>query len=115
MQCSKEPRLFDQLVGAQEEGFWNLKPDRLRGGQIDNQLKLGRLHDREVAWLRPTQDFVNVLGRAAKLIIPVDTIGYQGARCYKLVERTDVGHPISPRQRDYQRCVGVDDCVRKRD
>jgi hypothetical protein len=39
---------FDYLVGAGEQGRRHLEAERLRGGQIDNQLELGRLLDRKV-------------------------------------------------------------------
>src|SRR6516164_1533389 len=39
---------LDRLVGAQQEGFRNLQPDRLRSGHVDEQLELGRLEDRKV-------------------------------------------------------------------
>jgi hypothetical protein len=35
------------------EQRWNVEAERLGGGQIDDQVKLGRLLDRDVAWLRP--------------------------------------------------------------
>jgi hypothetical protein len=46
-------RLFDHLVGAGEQRRRHLDAERLRGGQIDNQLELGRLLDRKVGGLRP--------------------------------------------------------------
>jgi hypothetical protein len=41
--------LFDHLVCAQHEPGRNLMTDRLRGPEIDDQLEVGRLLDRQVA------------------------------------------------------------------
>jgi len=47
---------FDHLVGAGEERRRKLKAERLRGGQIDNQLELGRLLVRQYKRVS-TQDY----------------------------------------------------------
>src|SRR5215467_14930408 len=44
---------FDHLVSAGEQRRRQLDAERLRGGQIDNELELGRLLDRKVGGLRP--------------------------------------------------------------
>ena len=51
--------LFDHLVGAREQRPRNFKTD-----QVDDEVEFGRLLDRDVARLRPTQDPVNELGGA---------------------------------------------------
>jgi len=43
--------LFDHLVGAGEHGGRNRYAQRLRGSSIDDQLKLSRLLDRQIARL----------------------------------------------------------------
>src|SRR5262245_14013051 len=40
--------LFDQLVGAGEQRRRNFEAKRLGGRQVDDELELGRLHDRQV-------------------------------------------------------------------
>ena len=38
--------LFDQLVCTSEQLTWYLEAKRLCGGEIDEELKVGRLYDR---------------------------------------------------------------------
>jgi hypothetical protein len=56
--------LFDHLVGAGGQRRWNLWAEYLGGGEVDDEIELGRLLDRDVAWLRPAQNFVDQLGGA---------------------------------------------------
>src|SRR5262245_25123186 len=44
---SKKAALFDHLVGACEQHRRHLKAERLRGLEIDHELKLGRLLNRK--------------------------------------------------------------------
>src|SRR5438105_1940154 len=43
-------RLFDHLVGEREQLVWNIEVERPRRLDVDDQLELGRLHDREIGW-----------------------------------------------------------------
>ena len=51
---------FNYLVGAGEQRCRNLKAERAGGGQIDDQIKLGRLHYRQVGRLSTLKDFAGV-------------------------------------------------------
>src|SRR5262245_55758266 len=63
-QSQQIAKLFDHLVGAGEQHRGNFKTESLRGCQIDNEIELGRLLDRDVARLRSPQDFIDILGGA---------------------------------------------------
>lgn len=57
--ASAEERLFNDLVGAGQQRRRDGQAQRLRRLQIDDQLELGRLLDRQVGGLRPLQDLVD--------------------------------------------------------
>ena len=43
--------LFDHLVGARRQAGWHLQAEGLRGLEIDDQLELGRLLNRQITRL----------------------------------------------------------------
>ena len=57
--------LFDHLGGG-EQRRRNCKAERFGGGEIDNKLELGGLIDREIAGLRPAQNFVHIVCRVSE-------------------------------------------------
>jgi hypothetical protein len=58
----------------------NFEAERLGGRQIDDQIELGRLLDRDVSRLRPTQNLVDEVGDAPELVREVWAIRHQTAR-----------------------------------
>jgi hypothetical protein len=71
--------LFDQAVCAQHQPGWNLVTDRLRGPEIDDQLELGWLLDRDIRGLASVQDLVHLARGAAVEIAKVRAIGHETA------------------------------------
>src|SRR5215510_1956643 len=55
-------RLFDYLIRPQQDRLWDSQAERLGGLEVDDQLKLGGILDRQVRRLYPLQDFVHVVG-----------------------------------------------------
>src|SRR6266516_29416 len=51
--------LLDHLVGEREQLVWNLEGKRPGGPQIDREIELGRLLDRDIAGRGPTQNLGN--------------------------------------------------------
>src|SRR5579864_7123364 len=69
--------LFYHLVGGREQGRRDAETERLGGFAIDHKLEFGRLLNREITWICPFQDAINVLRRAPKNIDRVNSIGHQ--------------------------------------
>jgi hypothetical protein len=59
---------FDDLVGAGKQRSWNGYAERFRRGQIDCKIELGRLLDREITGLGPTQNLIDKLGCAPEQV-----------------------------------------------
>jgi hypothetical protein len=74
MQRSKYQPLFNHLVGAREQRRRHGEAERFGGLHIDRQLKFGRRLHRQVRGLGAPENLVYIPGRAAKLIVPVETI-----------------------------------------
>jgi hypothetical protein len=68
--------LFDHLVGAGYERRWYCEPKRLRGLKIDHHHEFGWCLHWHVGGLGAPENLIYIPGRAAKLIVPVETIGH---------------------------------------
>jgi hypothetical protein len=60
----QKPNLLNRLIGAQQKRFRNCQAESLSGSQIDDQIVLGGLLDRNVGGLGPAQDFVDIVAGA---------------------------------------------------
>src|SRR5262249_11449279 len=68
---------FDHLVGAQQERFRDRQTKRLGGGQVDDEIELGGLLDRDITRLRPAQNLVNIISGAPELLRKAWPIGHE--------------------------------------
>ena len=71
--------LFDHLVGDRKYTRRNSQGERLGGLEIDDQLELGWLLDREIAGLRTTQNLVDVVCRAPEPFRGAWSVGHERA------------------------------------
>src|SRR6476659_2441376 len=77
--------LFDHLVGADEKRWRNGQADRFSCGQVDNEIELGRLLDRKVGGLRPSQNFVDEVSGASEQVRIVWSIRHKTSRFDELL------------------------------
>ncbi len=74
--CSKEPQLFDHRVGEREQLVGNIKAYRLRGFEIEDQLELGRLFNRQIGRFCPSCYPVNVFGYSLEDSGSIHSVGH---------------------------------------
>src|SRR3984893_12887435 len=75
----QQKRLFDRLVGAVEQGIGYGEAEHPCGLGIDDQLELGRLHDRQLGRLRPLQDAAGIDADLTPSIRDVASVAHQPA------------------------------------
>src|SRR5262245_54311809 len=79
------------MVGALNERLWNCEAEALRGLEIDHQLKLGRLLDRQISGFSPFQDFVDIEGTAPIKIVVIGAVAHQATSRHVVFEMDIVG------------------------
>jgi integrase len=75
--------LLDHLVGALLEEPRHVDPERLRRLEIDHELDLGRLLDRDVGGPSALKDAVDVAGKLAEGVADVRPVGQETAYILK--------------------------------
>ncbi len=70
---------LDYLIGTSEQGRRHFDAERLGGRQVDDEIELDRLLDRQVGRLCPAQDLIDIVAGAPVKIQEVRSIGHQTA------------------------------------
>jgi hypothetical protein len=98
MAASQPSPSFDHFVGAQQESFRYFKTERLGGRQIDDEIELGRLLDRDVGRFAPRRILYR---RRADTGPGSSVLGHQPSRFDELAN-------VVHRRQPHARCQGVD-------
>src|SRR5262249_29724071 len=105
MQCSN-CSLFDHLVGAREQQRRNVETDRFGGGEVDDELKLGGLLDRQIAWFFTLEDTIDI-GRGLPISIEhFRPIGHQPSAHCEVAERINCGQAVAGSERNDRFTIG---------
>ena len=67
---------FDDLVGAGEQNGRDRQTERLGGRQVDHELYLNRLLNRQLGGLRPAEDFVGEDARLASAVAQICPVAH---------------------------------------
>jgi hypothetical protein len=95
-----EGRLLDNLVGAGEQRRRHLEAKRPCGLEVDHELELGRLHDRQVGGLGAVENAADVNTHLAVGIGELRSVAHQAAGRGELPPLVDRGNCVSRCQRD---------------
>src|SRR5262245_56985714 len=76
---SKTVPLFDHLIGAGQECLWDHKAERLGRVEIDDEIELGWLLDRNFGGFYPAQNLVHQPGGASEEVREICCIGHKTA------------------------------------
>src|SRR4051812_7807790 len=86
--------LFDHVVGAQQHSSRDVEADCFGNLEVDNQIKLSRLLNRQVRWLRALGQLVNIISDTAKHYGHVRSVRQYAASVYKLAEPRNSRHSL---------------------
>ena len=104
--------LFDHLVGERQNVRRDGDAERFGSLEIDDELVLGRLLNRQVARLGAFEDFVDIDGRAAIKVVEVGTVAHEasslgvgpgGEHCRQPMFQREFGEADAPGGED-RRC-----------
>jgi hypothetical protein len=109
MHCSNGRRLFDHLVGNGEQCRRDGEADRSRAVEVDHQLELGRLHNRQVRRLRALEDTRGIESDLANGVEDVASVADQPAGFGIGADRIDRRKRVARRQNGKLDAPGVEE------
>src|SRR6516165_10228820 len=99
---------FNHLVSSREQAWREGEAKCLGGVEVDHELELGRLHDRQVGGLLALENPAGVNAGLAICVAKVRSVAHQAADLGSLAPGIDRRHPVVSRQRSelYATVVG---------
>ena len=107
--------LFDHLVGAQQDGGWQLEADGLGRFEVEDEFKFGRQLNRQVARLLTAQDLVDISGAAPKHVDDIGPVRHQAAGVNRTTSSKDGGQAVPSCEPENEIAVARVDRTRQRD
>src|SRR6516165_3943818 len=108
-------RLFDDLVGAQQNRWGYLKAQRRGGPAVHDHLELGRELHREIARLLAEQNAIHIGGGTTKEVYRVGSVGEQSAVSRIVRLRIDRRYVVSGRRQYDRRAMPGREYIRNDD
>src|SRR4030095_8563052 len=93
--------LFDPLIRPRQQRRWDREAEGLGGLEVDHQLELCRLLDREVAGLGALEDLVSVDGGTPHQITEIRAITHQPTRLHMIPPTEKRWQPVPESQLGY--------------
>src|SRR6188768_1466807 len=90
--------LLNHLIGARQQRWRNLEPQRLRGAQVDHEIEFRRLLDSEFARLGSSEDPVDIRGGAPIQVLEVRAVADEQAGVTEILQRMERGQAIPNRE-----------------
>src|SRR5262249_9040472 len=101
--------LVDDLVGKREQRSWYREPKSAGSLDIDDQLELARLQDRQVGGLFAVQNAARIISDLAYRVRKTRAIAYQAPRYGEITILEDRRNRVTCCQRGKLRTPGDDD------
>ena len=108
-------RLFDHLVGGDQQARRNGDAERLRRSKVDGCSEFGRGLYREVGGFVAAQNTVNIGRRQPEYVVLVGPIGHEAAGRDKKIKRVDRGQFVPGRKRDEEIAMQDGGAIRRQE
>src|SRR5215475_8961188 len=96
--CVAASPLFDHLVRAAEQWQWHRETERRGGLEVDDQLYLHHLLDRQICRLIAFQNPAGVDAGRTKRVSKTGSVAHEAAGRCELARLVDSGHGVTNRQ-----------------
>jgi hypothetical protein len=107
----RRARSFDHLVGNAEQGGRHGEAEHPGGLGVDDQLELGRLHDRQVRRLRALEHATGIDAHLTIGIRQARSEAHQPAGCGEIARKGDRRNRMARRQCGELFAPGIEECI----